>query len=136
MQIMAANLPEPKPEYQFAESIGRKWAADLAWPEYRILFEIEGGSFGQAVHVGAGAWTTKKVKGQKIRVNLEPNEIVRIGGRHNTGVGMRADCEKYSWAAILGWVVVRSTPEMIREGHAITLLEAAFREQKKRGYPK
>jgi hypothetical protein len=49
---------------------------------------------------------------------------------------MQADCEKYSWASILGWVVVRATSTMIRDGLAIDLLEAAFREQRQRGFPK
>jgi hypothetical protein len=42
---------------------------------------------------------------------------------------MQADCEKYSWAAILGYTVIRATTTMIRDGIAITLIEAAFREK-------
>lgn len=136
LQIMAAGLPPSTPEYQFAKSIGRKWAADHAWPEYMILFEIEGSNFGNVVRAGRGTWTTKRVKGEKVRVEIPEGEAIRLGGRHNTGAGMQADCEKYSWAAILGWCVVRATTTMIRDQIAIELLEAAFREQKKRGYPK
>jgi hypothetical protein len=40
---------------------------------------------------------------------------------------MQSDCEKYSWAAILGYTVIRATTTMIRDGAAITLLEAAFK---------
>ena len=133
---MAAGLPEPEREYQFAKEIGRKWAADLAWPEYRILFEIEGAAFGNVVNCAPGSWTTKKVKGAKVKVVFDRWEQVRLGGRHNTGQGMQNDCEKYSYAAILGWLVVRATTTMIRDGLAIDLLTSAFKEQKNRGYPK
>ena len=136
LQIQAAKLPAPIEEYPFATSIGRNWKADRAWPEYRILFEIEGGGFGQAIHVGTGAWTTRRVKGQKIRVEIAPGEIVRVGGRHNTGEGMRNDCEKYSQAAIMGWLVIRATPEQIRDGSALTWLEAAFAHRRSEGFPR
>jgi hypothetical protein len=49
---------------------------------------------------------------------------------------MQADCEKYSQASILGWIVVRATTTMIRDGYAITLLEAAFAARRSQGYPK
>ena len=62
---------------------------------------------------------------QKIALEIEGGGFV--GGRHSTGVGMMADCEKYSWAAILGWCLVRATHRMIKDGIAITLLQEAFR---------
>jgi hypothetical protein len=49
---------------------------------------------------------------------------------------MQADCEKYSQAAILGWMVVRATTTMIRDGLAIMLLESAFHARRKEGYPR
>jgi hypothetical protein len=49
---------------------------------------------------------------------------------------MQEDCIKYTQAAILGWLVVRATTTMIRDGIAITLLEAAFDARRKDGYPK
>jgi hypothetical protein len=60
------------------------------------------------------------------RIAFEIEGGAFTGGRHTTGVGLSADCEKYSWAAILGWCVVRATPTMIRQGVALVLLEAAF----------
>lgn len=140
LQILAAGLPIPEPEYEFASAIGRKWAADYAWMEYRILLEIEGAAFGNVINCAPGSWTTKTVRNalgekEKIRVTLQPWEKVRLGGRHNTGAGMQADCEKYSQAAILGWMVVRVTTTMIRDGIAIKLIEAAFAARKREGYP-
>lgn len=49
-----------------------------------------------------------------------------IQGRHNTGTGFEADCEKMSHAAALGYRVLRLTPRMIREGMALTLILAAL----------
>lgn len=124
LQILAAKLPEPESEYRFHPV--RKWAFDRAWPDQKIAFEIEGGGFGRMVILGPGS--VERRKGKSIPVT----GMLRIGGRHNTGQGAQADCEKYSWAAILGWMVIRATTTMIRDGLAITLLEAAF---KAKGYP-
>jgi len=121
LQIRAANLPEPESEYRFHPV--RKWAFDRAWPTWKIAFEIEGGGFGRLVIVGPG--TVERRKGKSIPIDAGTS--IRIGGRHNTGQGAQADCEKYSRAAILGWLVIRATTTMIRDGLAITLLEDAFR---------
>lgn len=109
-QITEAGLPTPEAEFHFAKAIGRKWRFDYAWEEHQIALEVEGMAFGRMV-------TTDK------------GEKVRVGGRHNTGAGLQADAEKYSWAAILGWCVVRVTTTMIRDGDAIELLIHAFRRR-------
>lgn len=36
-----------------------------------------------------------------------------VNGRHNRGEGYRKDCEKYNAAALMGWRVVRFTPDML-----------------------
>jgi very-short-patch-repair endonuclease len=107
-QIEDAKLPHPVTEYFFAKRIWRQWRFDYCWPDYRIALEIEGLAFGRIVE-------TKD--GDKVRT---------AGGRHATGAGMQADCEKYSWAAILGWLVIRATTQMVRRGEAIELLKQAF----------
>lgn len=104
-QIERAGLPEPDVEVRFHPV--RKWKLDYAWPARKIALEVEGAVFGRLVETVSG-------------------EKVRVGGRHNTGAGMSADCEKYSWAAILGWCVIRATTTMVRDGQAIELLKAAF----------
>ncbi len=40
-------------------------------------------------------------------------------GRHNSGSGMSKDAEKYNLAAIGGWLVIRATVDMLRDGKAI-----------------
>lgn len=121
-QIAKAGLPEPEHEFQFALRIGRKWAFDYAWPGVSIALEIEGGAFGRYIVITSGY---ERRRGQSIP--LQPGTVIRAGGRHNTGDGMQMDCEKYSWAAILGWSVVRATTTMVRDGQAIELLREALR---------
>lgn len=36
--------------------------------------------------------------------------------RHTTGIGYTADCEKYNAAALRGWMVLRYTPQMVKNG--------------------
>jgi len=42
-QIKAAELPEPQREYRFYPE--RRFRADFAWPEVKLLVEIEGGIY-------------------------------------------------------------------------------------------
>lgn len=136
LQIMAAKLPRAEPEYPFAATLGRNWRADRAWPEYRILFEIEGGGFGNVFKAGKGTTTTRKKNGERVRVEVEEGTLIRVGGRHSTGAGMANDIEKYNAATLLGWMVIRATPDQIRDGYAIDCLERAFAERRKQGFPK
>jgi hypothetical protein len=106
-QLIAAGLPDPVTEFMFAKEIGRKWRFDYAWPDHKIALEIEGAVFGRLIITADG----KKI---------------RAGGRHSTGAGLQADAFKYNRAAILGWLVVRATTTMVRDGHAITELSDAF----------
>ena len=43
-------------------------------------------------------------------------------GRHQTGKGFAADCEKYNAAAILGWRVLRYTTDMVESNEAIDMV--------------
>lgn len=48
------------------------------------------------------------------------------GKGHLSWVSYSKDCEKYTWASILGWTVVRITPGMIQDGRAGPLIRAAI----------
>lgn len=110
-KIREHGLPEPTCEHRFAALLGRNWRFDFAWPSLKLALEIEGAVFGRAY----------KVQG--------PNGpmTIRAGGRHSTGAGLQADAFKYNRAAILGWLVIRATTTMVRDGHAITELVDAFK---------
>ena len=72
-----------KPEREYRFTPFRRWRFDYAWPDRMIATEVEG-----------GAWC-------------------RGGGRHNRASGFLKDLEKYSEAAVLGWRVLRITPDQL-----------------------
>jgi hypothetical protein len=60
-----------------------------------------------ALEVEGGAWTT---------------------GRHTRGQGFIDDMAKYNQAALLGWKVLRFTPDQLAAGDALPVLRVLFRE--------
>lgn len=97
-QIRLAGLPEPERQFRFAPP--RKFASDLAYPHLppgrRFLVEIEGGT-----------WAPTP-------------------GRHNHPVGFGRDLEKYNLAALLGYRLLRFTPDQVESGVALKTIEAAL----------
>lgn len=51
---------------------------------------------------------------QRIAIEIEGGVFVR--GRHSRGKGMVNDMEKYNRATVLGWRVLRYTPEQVKRG--------------------
>ena len=49
------------------------------------------------------------------KIGIEIEGGVWIRGRHSRGKGMIADMEKYNWAAIHGWKVLRYTPQNLTQ---------------------
>ena len=92
-QIKLKGLPEPEREFMFAKPIGRKFRADFAYPEKKLLIECEG-----------GVW-------------------IRGGGRHNRGIGFEKDMEKYNIAAMLGYFVLRFGAKEINSWDAVRIIE-------------
>jgi very-short-patch-repair endonuclease len=43
LHVRASKLPEPKREFRFCEE--RQFRADFAWPERKLLVELEGGLY-------------------------------------------------------------------------------------------
>lgn len=88
------------PEKQHKFHPDRKWRFDFAWPDHKVAIELEGGTFGRPVMCDKC--------GSKVMVHTASGSYpVRAGGRHNSGSGMQADCDKYNSAASLGWFVFR-----------------------------
>lgn len=50
---------------------------------------------------------------EKIAVEIEGGVWIR--GRHSRGKGMIADMEKYNWATLHGWKVLRYTPQNLSQ---------------------
>lgn len=60
-------------------------------------------------------------------IALEVEGGTWIGGGHNRGADYERNCEKYNEAALRGWILVRVTSTMIKDGRAIEVLERAFK---------
>lgn len=95
--VMAGELPPPEREYKFHPT--RRWRFDWAWPA------SDGTDGGVALEYEGGSWQQ---------------------GRHVRPQGYEGDCEKYSEAAILGWLVIRATLDMVRDGRAMDLVIRAL----------
>ena len=67
------------------------------------------------------------------KVALEVEGGTFSGGRHTTGTGFHADCEKYTIAAIEGWIVVRVTSKHIDEGQHLKWVAMALAERSREG---
>jgi len=66
----------------------------------------------------------------KLAVEIEGGAWVR--GRHNRGKGFIGDLEKYNAATILGWAVLRVTPQHVHAGQAIAWIREWAENQKEK----
>ena len=66
------------------------------------------------------AWLEQKVA-------LEQEGAVWVNGRHTRGAGVIKDMEKYNQAAVLGWKVLRATPQQVASGEILDTLKEVFR---------
>jgi very-short-patch-repair endonuclease len=80
--IQDLELGELIREYRFNPD--RRWRSDFCYPDFKLLVEIEGGTW--------------------------------IRGAHTRAARYSKDCEKYNWAAIHGWKVLRFTSDMVKSG--------------------
>ena len=97
-QLLSNDTPAPVQEYHFVrEAVGnksgiRKRIKERGLQDWRFDF----------------AWPNEKVA-----VELEGGTWIR--GAHTRGGHYRSDCEKYNFAQILGWKVLRFTGDMLEE---------------------
>lgn len=66
------------------------------------------------------AWKERKIA-------LEIHGAVYTQGRHTRGAGFTEDRIKMAEAQLLGWIVLEATPELIKNGTALDLLERAMK---------
>lgn len=59
------------------------------------------------------------------RIALEVEGGVWTQGRHTRGSGFMGDMEKYNTASVMGWRVLRTTPDELMMGKTIRMLQAA-----------
>lgn len=96
MQITAAGLHHGcRPQFQFAAP-ERLYRSDFAWPEQRVLVEVEG-----------AIWAGGK-------------------SGHNSGTGITRDCEKANLATLRGWRTLRFVEKHIKSGEAVRVIREAL----------
>jgi len=61
---------------------------------------------------------------EKLALEIEGGSF--LVGRHTRGAGFREDLVKYAEAALLGWTVLRATPEQVANGTAFGWLTRWF----------
>lgn len=100
--LRALKLPPFVREFPFGKGIGRRWRFDFAFLEpWKIAIEVEG-------------LVVRKIGGRMVST-----------GAHANITGFREDCEKYAWAAILGWTVLRFEQHQA-VGEGLELIERLF----------
>jgi very-short-patch-repair endonuclease len=104
-QCRAKRMPLFRKEHRFAESVGRGYRFDFAWPEYFCALEIEG-------------LVMRRVNGELV-----------VGGRHVNPNGFREDCRKYALAATMGWHVLRFEQSQVMNGEAVDFAEQLLRRK-------
>lgn len=62
----------------------------------------------------------------KIAIEIEGG--VWVGGRHTSGAGFVKDMEKYNSATVLGWRILRYTPQQFEEGICLADIESIVPE--------
>jgi very-short-patch-repair endonuclease len=101
-EIRASRLPEPVRQHRWATELvnangkRRQFKADFAWPEFRLLVEVQG-----------GIW--------------RPG-----GGAHSHPLNLERDIERQQCAALLRWYVFPVTTDDVKSGKAIGLVTRAL----------
>lgn len=89
----------PKPQLEFRFHSERMWRFDFAWliGTVKLALEVDGGVF------------------------------IPGAGRHNSGAGFSADCEKLNSACVLGWRILRVQPRELLTFETLDLVKRALR---------
>jgi len=110
-QIKMYGLPEG--EEQFKAIKDRDFAFDRAWPEYKLLCEVQGGIF-------SSQYSTNPLK-------------PKLMG-HNSITGILRDHEKNNLAVENGWQVLYANAKTLRDGSFIQLLARILQKEKANSY--
>lgn len=85
----------PATQFKFCDT--RRWQTDFAWPEKKILVEIEGGIWRRDRF---GNWA----------------------GAHSHPLNILRDIEKYNHMALLGYRLFRFSDRELKDGSAIEMM--------------
>lgn len=110
-QIRAFKLTAPEREYRFA-------AHAVGGPGKGLRIRLE--------EAGLKDWKMD-FAWPDIKLAVEIEGGIWVGGRHNRGGGMIEDMRKYNAAALMGWKVLRFDGSAIRSGAAINTVRPLIR---------
>ena len=96
--LKVAGLPKPQEQFKFAEHLGRRWQTDFAWPDRKIIVEIEGGLWRKD---SRGSWA----------------------GAHTHPMNVLRDIEKYNHMSMLGYRLFRFSDKNLKDGSAIEMMK-------------
>jgi very-short-patch-repair endonuclease len=65
----------------------------------------------------------------RVKLAVEVEGGIHIGGRHVTAIGFTKDCEKVNQAQQDGWLVLRYVPEHIKSGYAVEQIAETYRQK-------
>ena len=102
--VAQLGLPDPVPEHRVLAT--RRFRFDYAWPDRKIALEIEGGFFGTGRRCPAC------------------RQLPRSG--HSSVRRLKDDADKYSFAAAIGWTIIRRWPDALLTHETRAMLRAAF----------
>lgn len=69
-----------------------------------------------------------RISGTQILVEVEGG--IWTNGRHTRGAGYQADMEKYNWAQLNGWTVLRYSTAQVLKGEAVKAVIGLVGEQR------
>lgn len=92
----AEGVPAPTPEYKFALAAGGKRRWAFDW-----------------------CWPDAHLA-------LEVDGGGFVGGRHHRAAGFAEDCVKLNTALVLGWRVLRCTPQQVSDGSVFDFIKRAL----------
>ena len=64
----------------------------------------------------------------EVKLALDVQGGVYVGGHHSRGKGYEDDNVKANWAVLMGWRVLRATPGQIANGEALRWVLRALKE--------
>ena len=110
-QIRAFKLTTPEREYRFA-------AHAVGGPGKGLRTRLD--------EAGLKDWKMD-FAWPDIKLAVEIEGGVWIGGRHNRGAGMIGDMRKYNAATLMGWKVLRFDGSAVKSGAAINMVRPLIR---------
>lgn len=112
---LSANRAKKEKSYSFFQKLVEQELKIILEPEYKFhpvrkwLFDFADPITKTAIEIEGGVWGKKK-------------------SRHTTGSGFVADCEKYNNAALLGWKVLRFTPDQLLKTETLEIIRKAIKD--------